>query len=179
MSALNRIYIQRGNKYIRAHTVTIIGTIFMKLVLHYVVVIFVVFTIQNCSNNPANELKKELKGRWVEVYKCTNKACNTVPDSIHTAVLNFNGRDFSSVLYNDSGQNVSYDTSFSGRYTISNDTLEFILDNFSELFYCRLSDNNLYLNAIYSIDSKGNKIGDFHSILWCCDKKKNGRFVEN
>ena len=112
------------------------------------------------------------------MYHCTNAACDYSNDSLLTSVVVFNQNKFSSAFYTDYSQN-TLDTAFSGSYRVSNDTLRLILDNFSEVFFCNLlNDNVLYLEAAYSIDSKGNKIIDFHSVLWCCDHIKRGTFTK-
>lgn len=150
----------------------------MKSVNIQLLVISLAIVLGGCSKNPLLEiLLKKIEGRWVETYHCGNAACNYPDDSLLTSEILFNQKNFSSAFYTDSLPSIC-DTSFFGRYSISNDTLRFKLDNFSEVFYFNfLDDNYLYLEAVYSIDSKGNKIIDFHSILWCCDKKKIGRFV--
>ena len=151
----------------------------MKSVTIQLLAISLAIVLGGCSKNPITEiLLEKIEGRWIETYHCKNALCNYPNDSLLTSVILFNQKKFSSAFYTDSLQNVC-DTSFSGRYSISNDTLRLKLDNFSEVFYCNfLDDNHLYLEAAYSIDSKGNTIIDFHSVIWCCDMKKTGRFIK-
>lgn len=138
----------------------------------------IVFAIASCSNNPLSGIINKLEGRWVGIYSCVLQDCNSIIDSCQTSVITFSQKNFSSALYKDSSQN-ALDTTFSGRYSISNDTLELTLENFSEVFYYNLfNGNDLYLEAAYSIDSKGNKIIDFRSVLWCCDRKKRSTFTK-
>ena len=138
----------------------------------------IIFMLAGCSKNPIAEIRDKIEGRWVEVYRCNNNHCNYASDSILASVIIFKKKSFSSAFYRDSLQTV-LDTTFSGRYSVSNDTLRLKLSNFSEVFYFNfLNDNYLYLEAVYSVDSGGNTIIDFHSVLWCCDKKKTGRFAE-
>jgi hypothetical protein len=138
----------------------------------------VLFTVA-CTNSIPPEKKKELQGRWVEIYQCDNVNCNYPKDTAHTSVITFDGNSFTTEFYNDSGQNAKLDTTFSGTYWLSQDTLELILKNFNEVFFYRIADNYLYLTSAYTIDSKGNIIIDFRSVLWCCDMKKNGRFEKS
>ena len=150
----------------------------MKPTHTHLALFLIVFAMASCSNNPLSGIIKKLEGRWVEIYSCIIQDCNSTIDSCQTSVITFSQRNFSSALYKDSSQN-ALDTTFSGRYNISNDTLELTLENFSEVFYYNLfNGNNLYLEAAYSIDSKGNKIIDFRSVLWCCDRKKRGTFTK-
>lgn len=136
----------------------------------------IISSLSDCSKNPSTENSDKIEGRWVEVYKCNNAACDYARDSLLASVCTFNRKNFTTAFYRDSLQTI-LDTTFSGRYSLSNDTLRFSLDNFSEIFYFNLLNNNhLYLEALYSIDSGDNTIIDFHSILWCCDKKKRGIF---
>jgi len=132
-----------------------------------------------CTDSVSPEKKKELQGRWVEVYKCKNQTCNFPKDTAHTSVITFNKSSFTTEFYNDSGQNAQLDTTFSGTYYLSQDSLELRLKNFDEKFIYRIADTALYLTAAYSIDLNGNVIIDFRSVLWCCDKKKSGRFIRN
>ncbi len=131
-----------------------------------------------CENSIPPEKKMELQGQWVEIYVCDNVNCNYPKDTVHTSVITIDGNSFSTAFYNDSGQNAQLDTSFSGTYWLSRDTLELRLKNFKEVFNYHIVDNYLYLNAEYSIDSKGNVIIDFRSLLWCCDQKKSGIFIK-
>lgn len=149
----------------------------MKTVNTHLIILLFIFVIACCSNNLSFGLRKKLKGRWIEFYHCKNVDCNIAIDSLQSAVLDFNEKKFSSELYRDSEQSI-YDTSFSGKYNISEDSLEFILDNFTEVFTWYLSNDTLSLIAMYSIDSNGNKLGDFRSILWCCQIKKSGIFIK-
>jgi len=131
-----------------------------------------------CENSIPPEKKKALQGRWVEIYKCDNVNCDYPKDSAHTSVITFDGNSFATELYSDSGQNAQLDTSFSGTYWLSQDTIELRLKNFKEVFFYRIADDWLYLNAQYSIDVKGNIIIDFRSVLWCCDLQRSGRFAK-
>lgn len=140
-------------------------------------ILLLIIMTAGCSKNPLSEIRDKIEGRWVEIYRCNNNHCNYASDSILASVVLFNKKSFSSFFYRDSLQTV-LDTTFSGRYSVSNDTLRLTLDNFSEVFYFNFLNNNyLYLEAVYSVDSGGNTIIDFHSVLWCCDKKKTGRFA--
>lgn len=141
------------------------------------IVIFAGMALQ-CSNALNSTLLNELQGRWAETYCCTSQSCNSPLDSIHTSYITFDGKKFSTVLYNDSGQQIEYDTSFSGTCIQGKDSIIFILDHFEEIFYFVQNNNELTLYAKYSIDINGTVIEDFHSILWCCDMKKRGRFIK-
>ncbi len=132
-----------------------------------------------CTDSVSPEKKKELQGRWVEVYTCDNNKCDYPQDTIHTSVITFNKSSFTTEFYNDSGQNAQLDTIFSGTYYLSQDSLELRLKNFDEKFFYQIADTALYLTAAYSIDLNGNVIIDFRSVLWCCDKQKSGRFIRN
>lgn len=150
----------------------------MKSTHTHLALFLIVFAMASRSNNPLSGIIKKTEGRWIEIYHCGNAACNYPNDSLLTSVILFNHKNFSSAFYKDSSQN-ALDTTFSGRYSISSDTLELALENFSEVFYYNLfNGNDLYLEAAYSIDSKGNKIIDFRSVLWCCDRKKRGTFTK-
>lgn len=134
--------------------------------------------IAGCSSNPSSERRRELQGRWTEVYVCHNLSCDYPDDTLHVSVITFNYKTFSTEFYNDTGQFMELDTTFSGTFTLSKDTIELVLRNFREVFYYRIADPYLYLTAAYSIDSEGNTLIDFRSVLWCCDKKKSGRFEQ-
>ncbi len=139
--------------------------------------LLIVLMLSGCSKNPLSEIRDKIEGQWIEVYHCSNAACNYATDSLLASVITFNRKNFSSAFYRDSLQ-TDLDTTFSGRYSLSNDTLRLKLENFSEVFYYNfLNNNHLYLEAAYSVDAGGNTIIDFHSVIWCCDKKKTGRFA--
>ena len=133
--------------------------------------------IGRCSDNVITPFADKVEGRWLEVYHCTNQQCDLGDDSLHSAIIAFNNGRFSSALFRDSAQAVC-DTSFTGKYSIASDTLKLILNGFSEVFYYTFLGSNLYLVSAYSIDSKGNTIIDFRSVMWCCDKKKKGIFIK-
>lgn len=125
-----------------------------------------------CTNSIDVGLKNKIEGLWIDEY-----VCKTVKDSSFVALLDFGEKTFTSTLYKDSIQG-DPDTSFTGRYYISKDSLKLVLDNFYELFYCRVTDSTILLSSRYSIDMYGNKIIDFRSVLWCCSIKKNGLFLK-
>ena len=129
----------------------------------------------HCSDENPIELIKVLNGTWVEVYGCDNAQCTNAYDSLQRTVLFIDGNEFSSALYKDSA-GAMYDTTFSGKISISSDTLQFILNHFREVFFWRFQNGGLLLRAIYSVDVNGNTIADFRSLLWCCDMKKRGFF---
>ena len=151
----------------------------MKSVSIEVIVITLAILLGGCQKNPIPDIfLNKIEGQWIEIYHCGSAACHYPNDSLLSSEILFTKDKFSSAFYTDSLQSIC-DTSFSGRYSVSSDTIELILDNFSEVFYYNLSnENDLYLNAVYSIDSKGNKIIDFRSVLWCCDRKKRGTFTK-
>ena len=147
----------------------------MKASFLLLIVCSIIAQLLQCSDGNPVELINALNGTWVEVYDCDNAQCNNAFDSLQRAVLVIEGGNFSSVLYRDSAGTM-YDTSFSGRISISRDTLQFILNHFREVFYWKFQYGGLLLRAVYSIDMHGNHIEDFRSILWCCDEKKRGFF---
>lgn len=138
-------------------------------------ILFIISFFLLCSNNNPVELINVLNGTWVEVYDCDNVKCDNAFDSLQISVLIISGSNFSSILYKDSEQ-AHYDTSFSGKISITSDTLQFILSHFREVFFWRFQNRRLLLKSVYSIDVNDNKIADFRSILWCCDVKKRGFF---
>ncbi len=147
----------------------------MKNNVIFILVLLISLVFLQCTDKNPVELTDVLNGTWVEVYDCVNAKCNNAFDSVLSAVLVINGGDFSSVLYKDGGQTI-YDTSFSGKISITNDTLKFILGHFREVFLWKFLNGKLLLQAIYSIGPNGYTIIDFRSILWCCDIKKRGFF---
>ncbi len=144
----------------------------MYVTRNFILFLFILF---NCSNHNPVDLLHSLNGTWVEIYYCKNVHCINAVDSLQVAVLSISGSKITSTLYRDSEQNF-LDSSFSGKISISNDTLEFILNNSREVFNWTFLRENIFLNSEYYIDVKGNKIIDFRSILWCCEDKKRGIF---
>ncbi len=125
-------------------------------------------------NDPALFLE-DLSGAWIETFHCTNQQCRRIYDSLQVTRLEIGEDTFTATHFKDGNQQY-IDTTFSGKISISSDTLQFILSTFKEVFQWRLINNRLLLVSAYMIDSKGNHIVDFRSLLWCCDVKKRGFF---
>jgi hypothetical protein len=86
-----------------------------------------------CSDENPHELIGMLNGTWTERYHCSNYNCTNLFDSLQSTVLEIDDNDFTSTHYKDSAFQI-YDTSFSGKISISSDTLQFIFKHFKEIF---------------------------------------------
>ena len=136
------------------------------------------FFLTTCDENPLS-MKRTLSGTWSETYFQNMVNMFGKVDSIHATVISFDKNNFTVTRYDDSIPN-EYDTTYTGTYSANSDTIYFYPGDFSEVYKLAiLSNGNMLLNKMYSLDPNGVKLGDFDSILWCTQAKRYGIFIPN